>query len=427
MEETAMKSLSRRTFLKTTAVASVAAGRVVAQASSQKIRVGIFGCRVRGPQVAHAFHRNGKFEIATLCDCDRGMIDEGMKRLGKILPSPPRVEQDFRRVLDDKSIDAVVVATPDHWHAAMTVMALAAGKHVYVEKPFSYNIADGRAMLLAAEKNPRLALQVGTQHRSCDHIREAGEFVRAGNLGKVGMVRCWLTAERPVIPKVPDSQPPAGFNFDLWVGPAPMRPFNEPKVHYNWHFIRDLGTGDMGNWGAHWLDSARQMLQLDVPTAVSGLGNRVVDDEKEWPDTATVLYEFPGLHVLWELRQWTTHGLNGRGGGVEINGEKGTVLMDRSGWWFHPKGSKAEPVAHKGTPMEEPHVENFAQCIVGQANPNAPAAEGFRSAVLCHLGNITSVLNRRVEFDPATMSIKGDAEAKAMESREYRAPWTLDV
>ncbi len=369
-----MSALSRRSFLKTTAVASLAvAGRGAAQSRSQKIRVGVLGCRNRGWQLAQAFQTNGRFEVATMCDCDTAMFDLAMKQIGKKLPNPPRFEQDFRKVLDDKSLDAIAVAAPDHWHAAMAVMALNAGKHVYLEKPFSYNIADGKAILAAVKKHPELTLQVGTQHRSCDHIREAGEFVRSGKIGKVGMVRCWFTADRPVIPKVPDTQPPAGFDFDLWVGPAPVRAYNEPKVHYNWHFIRDLGTGDMGNWGAHWLDSARQMLQLDVPTAVSGLGNRVVNDQKEWPDTASVLYEFPGLHILWELRQWTTHGPNNKFGGVEINGDQGTVIMDRDGWWYHPKGKKAEPVAHKATPMEEPHVENFAACIAGEAKPNAPA------------------------------------------------------
>lgn len=423
-----MSAFSRRSFLKTAAVTTaVAAGRSVAQASPQKIRVGVLGCRTRGWQVAQAFQENGKFEIVTMCDCDPAMFDHAMKQM-KGLPSQPKFEKDFRRVLEDKTLDAIVVATPDHWHAAMAIMALKAGKHVYLEKPFSYNIADGKAILAAVEKNPKLTLQVGTQHRSCGHIREAGEFIQAGNLGKVGMVRCWYTADRVVIPKVPDSTAPAGFDFDLWVGPAPMRAYNEPKVHYNWHFIRDLGTGDMGNWGAHWLDSARQMLKLDVPTAVSGLSNKVVDDQKEWPDTATILYEFPNLHIVWELRQWTNFGPNDRFGGIEINGDKGTAIVDRSGWWFYPKGGKkTDVVAHQAQQMQEPHVENFAACIAGDAKPAAPAAEGFRSAVMCHLGNIASVLNRRIEFCPKSMSIQNDTQAQAMESREYRAPWTLEV
>lgn len=424
-----MSSVSRRNFLKTTAAAAslAAARRGLAEGRTQKIRVGILGCRNRGNQLAQAFQRNGSFEVVTLCDCDRAMYDEAMRKIEKDLPNRPGYERDFRRVIEDKTLDVIAVATPDHWHACMAVMALNAGKHVYLEKPFSYNIADGKAIVAATKKNPKLVLQVGTQHRSCQHIRDAGEFVRSGKIGKVGMARCWFTANRPVIDKVADTPPPEGFDFDLWVGPAPMRPHNAPKVHYNWHFIRDLGTGDMGNWGAHWLDSARQMLNLDVPTAVSGLSNKVTDDQKEWPDTATILYEFPKLHILWELRQWTEYGINGKFGGVEINGDEGSVFMDRGGWKYFPKSRKAEPVEYKGTAMEEPHVQNFVDCIAGQAKPNAPAEEGFRSAVLCHLGNIASVLNRRVQFDPATMSIKGDTEAQAMQSREYRAPWKLDV
>ncbi len=424
-----MSSVSRRAFLKTAAVAGslAATGRARAQASAnERIRIGILGCRTRGHQLAQAFHQCGRFEVAAMADCDTAMYDNAMKILEKTLPAKPRLEQDFRRVLDDKSIDAIAVAAPDNWHAAMTVMGHAAGKHVYWEKPFSYNSAEGKAMVAAGKKHSKLALQVGTQHRSCQHIRDAAAFIKSGGVGKVGMARCWLVDQRPTIPKVANSKPPASMDFDLWVGPAAMRPYNEPKVHYNWHFIRDLGTGDMGNWGAHWLDSARQMLELDVPSTVSGLSNKVTDDEKEWPDTVSVLYRFPSLHIVWELRQWSQYGIGGKSGGVEINGDKGTVFMDRSGWWFYEKGKKA-PQAHKGTSMVPEHVTNFADCVAGRAKPNAPAIEGFKSAVLCHLGNIASVLNRQIKFDAATMSIKDDAEAEAMQSREYRAPWTLDV
>ena len=422
-----MHTPTRRTFLKTAAVAGTvaAAGRADTQApAKERIRAAVIGCRSRGWQLANAFGRSGRFEVAVMADCDRAMFGVAAKETSKVLPSPPRFEQDFRRILDDASIRAVVIATPDHWHACMAVMALAAGKQVYLEKPFSFNIDDGKAILAAMARHPQQTLMVGTQHRSCEHIRQAGEFIRKGGIGKVGMVRCWYAADRPAVPKVPDSTPPATFDFDLWVGPAPLRPYNEPKVHYNWHFMRSLGTGDMGNWGAHWLDSARQMLDLDVPTAVSGLSNKVIRDEKEWPDTATILYEFPSLHILWELRQWSTYGIGGKFGGVEVNGDAGTVVMDRGGWWIFPKGDA--PDAHPATPMEEPHVANFADCIAGTAKPNAPAQEGFRSAVMCHLGNIASVLNRRVEFDPQTMSIRNDPQAEAMQGRAYRSPWKLE-
>jgi predicted dehydrogenase len=426
-----MATLPRRTFLKTAALAGTAAvaSRTYAQgASKDRIQMGVIGCRTRGWQLANTFARSGRYDVVAMADCDKAMWEVATRQTAKTLPKPPRFEQDFRRILEDKSIQAVAVAAPDHWHACMAVMALAAGKHVYLEKPFSYNINDGKAILAAVAKYPKQALIVGTQHRSCAHVREAGEFIRSGGIGKVGMARCWFTTERPVIDKVPDSTPPAGFDFDLWVGPAPMRAYNEPKVHYNWHFIRDLGTGDMGNWGAHWLDSTRQMLQLDVPTAVSAVSGKVTPDEKEWPDTATILYQFPTLHVVWELRQWTTYGIGGKSGGIEVNGDAGSVFLDRGGWSFYPRGKKpAEAEVHKGAPMDEEHVVNFADCIAGTAKPNAPAEEGFRSAVMCHLGNIASVLNRRVEFDPKTMSIKNDPQAEAMQGREYRAPWKLEV
>ncbi len=429
-----MAPLSRRTFLKTAAVTGslVGSARANSASASEHITTAVIGCRNQGWQLARLFHLSKRFKVAALCDCDSASFDTAMKQLEKVPPvdaSPlaPRYEKDFRRVLDDASMDAVVIATPDHWHALIAVMALDAGKHVYLEKPFAFNIADSKSILAALERHPKLTLQVGTQHRSAAHIREAGEFLRSGGAGKVGFCRCWQTHNRPVLPKVDDTPPPATLDYDLWTGPAPLRPYNEKRVHYNWHFMKDYGTGDTGNWGAHWMDTARQILDLDLPTAVSGLGRKVIDDVKEWPDTSTILYDFPELTMIWELRLYSHCGVNNRFGGVEAVGTKGTVLVDRGGWWFTPNGDpkKVEVVAHRSSPMSEPHVANFADAIVGQARPNAPAIEGARSVTLCHLANIAAALNRRIEFDPRTLSIKGDPEAQAMQSREYRAPWKM--
>ncbi|HOB75062.1 MAG TPA: Gfo/Idh/MocA family oxidoreductase [Phycisphaerae bacterium] len=421
-------SVTRREFTKravvTGAAMATARSAVAAVGANEKIRVGVIGCRTRGHQVASTFAGTGRFEIVSLCDCDAAMLDQGMTVLDKKLPHPPRPERDFRRLLDDKGVDVIVNATPDHWHALITVLALQAGKHVYVEKPACYNVRDGQAMVAAARRYPKLVVQVGSQQRSGPHFLEAKAFIAEGGLGKVGFARGWFTTDRGVVPIVPDGAPPEGFDYDLWVGPAPYRPFNEKKVHYNWHFVRDYGTGDLGNWGAHWLDSIRQLLDLDVPRAVMATGGTyVVRDAKEFPDTQTVLYEYPHLTLAWELREWSPFPMNGMGGGIEIRGEKGALTIDRSGWTFHPHNG--QPQRHKGTGQEVPHALNFADCIAGAARPAASIEQGVKTCVLIHLGNIATFTKRRLEWDADKETIANDAEAARMLGREYRAPWTL--
>lgn len=423
-----MRFVTRRNFLKASAaLATVSAVRPALASPGDRIRTAIIGCHRRGPQVGGAMVKSGQFEIATLCDCDDAMIASALKENADLFQNAPKTEKDFRRVLDDKDIDAVVVATPDHWHALMTVMALAAGKHVYVEKPASYNIADGKAMVAAQAKYAKQVVQVGTQQRSGDHFKEAKAFIQAGGLGKVGFARACIIHDRGVLPIIPDSPPPESLDYDMWIGPAPMRPHNTNRVHYNWHFIREYGTGEMGNWGAHWLDIVRFSLDLDLPKSVSGLGGQfVVKDAKEWPDTQTTLIEYPELTVLWEQRLWSAFGIGGKGCHAEFHGEKGALVINRGGWVFYPKGEKDKTEEHPKSDLEGPHVKNFADCIRGQGTPAASIEEGHKTAVLCHLSNISTMLNRRVVFDAASQSIVGDNEAAQWQSRACRAPWNIE-
>jgi len=416
--------LTKRAVVAGVALAGARPARGVAGAN-ERIRVGVIGCRVRGHQDAATFAHSGRFEIASLCDCDAAMLDVAIGEL-RNLPVKPRLERDFRRLLDDKGIDAIVNATPDHWHALITVLALEAGKHVYVEKPACHNVQDGEAMVAAQRRHPRLVVAVGTQQRSGDHFLEARSFIKEGGLGRIGFARAWFTTDRGTVPIVPDSEPPAGFDYDMWLGPAPFRPFNREKTHYNWHFVRDLGTGDMGNWGAHWLDSARHLLDLDVPGAVMATGGTyVIHDAKEFPDTQTVLYEYPHMTLVWELREWSPHPINNLGGGVEIRGEKGALIIDRGGWTFHPH--KGEPQRHKGSEMVVAHAKNFAACIAGDARPAAGIEEGCKTCVLIHLGNLATFTHRRLEWDAAAETIAHDPEAARLLGRDYRAPWKMPV
>lgn len=421
--------ISRRTFLKTsTALAAASILGPAANAANERINVGIIGCRNRGPQVAESMMGTGLFNITTICDCDEMMLAKAIEENRQVFKHPPKQERDFRRLLEDPSIDAVVVAAPDHWHAMMTVMALDAGKHVYLEKPASYNIEDGKAMVAAQAKHAKQVIQVGTQQRSGKHFREAKEFIASGGLGKVAFCRASFITEREVVPVIPDTDPPPTLDYEMWIGPAAMRPFNENLVHYNWHFLYNTGTGDMGNWGAHWLDVIRWLLDLDLPISVSGYGGRfVVNDAKEWPDTQTVLYEFPALTVAWELRHWSRFMPGGGDGNCcEFDGDKGSLIVDRSGWAFYPREEKAKKEPHPRSDLEVPHAQNFADAIRGKAKLNAPIEEGHKSAVMCHLGNISAVLNRQVRFDPAGQVILGDDVAAKWSRREYRAPWRLE-
>ena len=428
-----MTQITRRHFsLGLLTAGTLAAAKASARGAfpaNERIRAAVIGCRIRGPQLAKRVLRVRRLELAALCDCDLEVLAGARRKIAAETELPPRLQavQDFRRILDDPSIDAVFIATPDHWHAIMMLMALQTGKHVYVEKPASYNIEEGKAMVAGHRKYPRQAVLVGTQQRSSPHFAEARRFVKSGALGHVGFVRAWITNDKGFLPRVPDRDPPRTLDYDLWLGPAPDRPYNENRLHYNWHFMRDTGTGYMGNWGAHWLDVARWFLDLGLPRAVSGHGVKAVGDIKEWPDTHTALYEYPGLTLLWEQRIWTGYALNDKPCGVEFHGVSGALFIDRHGWTFYPKDADRRPVSHPGTEegMTLRHVEHFAACMDNQTNPASDIGEGHKTAVLCHLGNIAATVGRRIEFDGAREMIRNDNEAAALMSRQYRDSWRL--
>lgn len=420
-----MNMLTRRNFLIGTATTALAAGMARRAAANDRIAVALIGCRNRGHQVAHTCLRTGRFDLITVCDCDSAMADRGLEELKPVLPTRPKVERDFRRVLDDPNVDAVINATPDHWHAMITALALEAGKHVYLEKPATHHFSEGEFLIKAQEAHPKSIILVGTQQRSAPHFADAKAFIQSGGLGKVGFCRAWITSNRDVLAVKPDAAPPETLDYDLWLGPAPNRPYNENRVHYNWRFFRDYGTGEMGNWGAHWIDTVLWFMDLGFPNAVSGHGGQfITKDVKEWPDTQTVLYEYPELTLLWEQRIWTKSPINGKRNGAEFCGEKGTLIIDRGGYTVFPKDGEPKVYGDGGHDMEENHSAHFAECIAGSASPVADIAAGHQSAALCHMGNIAVTLNRRLEFDRATRQFT-DAAANEQLTRPYREPWSL--
>ncbi len=420
-----MSALNRRRFLQTSAASVAALSAVTAAGAAdkpnEKIVMAVLGVNGRGRGLLQGFSSRDDVEIAALCDPDENAANRALKVVSSKQKRTPKVVQDLRRIFDDRDIHAVAIATPDHWHALATIWACQAGKHVYVEKPVSHNLIEGRRMVEAARKYDRV-VQVGTQRRSGAHFQSAAEFVRSGKLGKVPFVRTWIAGHRKTIGHKADAAVPAGVDYDLWLGPAPKRPFNPNRFHYNWHWNWDYGTGELGNNGIHMLDVARMVLGLDAPRAIScGGGKLFYDDDQQTPDTQVAVFDFPGTTVVWEHRIWSKTGAEGEPSGVILYGEKGTLVFDKKGWHVQD-GVEA---SDKASEIEAPHLRNFLDCIRSHKRPNADIEEGHKSTRLCHLGNIAYRVGRRLTFDASTETLRGDAEANQLLGRTYRPPFVL--
>ena len=416
-----MPDIDRRTFLGAAGVVAVS-GRLAASApASERVRLGVIGVRSRGAELAREFAGRDDVEVVALCDVDESLPGKAVGAVEKISGKAPRVEKDFRRLLDDKGIDAVAVATPDHWHALLAVMACQAGKDVYTEKPASHNVVEGRRMVEAARKYNRV-VQIGTQRRSMGHVKDAVEYVHSGDLGRVGMARAWIHQKRSPIGHGSPGPVPEGVDYAMWQGPAPERPFIKNHFHYNWHWFWNWGTGELGNNGIHGLDVARWGLGVDAPlTVTSGGGKFVFDDDQEVPDTQVVTWEFPRACLVWEHRMWSRHGTEGKGFGIAFYGDKGTLIVDEKGWQVEdPDGGKPEtPVGGKATDGLGAHVRNFLDCVRSRQKPNADVEIGHLSTRLCHLGNIAQRVGRKLTFEPAREAFKDAPDADKLLSREY--------
>ncbi|WZO96687.1 Gfo/Idh/MocA family oxidoreductase [Isosphaeraceae bacterium EP7] len=396
--------------------AAVAGSRLTRGAGpNDRVRVAVIGVHSRGVDLVNEFARQPGAELVAICDIDPSTFAKPLKTAEAAGIPAPRTEADFRKILEDKSIDAIAVATPDHWHALMTVMGCQAGKDVYVEKPASHNVVEGRRMIEASRKYGRI-VQVGTQRRSMPHIHDAVAYVKSGALGKVGMARAWIHQQRKPIGKGAPGPVPEGVNYDLWQGPALDRPFMANRFHYNWHWFWNWGTGEIGNNGIHGVDVARWGLGVDTPTTVtSGGGKYVFDDDQEVPDTQIVTWDYPGTCIVWEHRMWSKHGEEGSGFGIAFYGDAGTLIVDSKGWHVED-GPEA---GGKQTEGQAAHVKNFLDCVRSRQAPAADVEIGHASTRLCHMGNIAHRLGRKLTWDAATESFGKDNEANALLSREY--------
>ena len=422
--------VSRRQFLGASAknAAGVAVGMVALAgatakaAPSDRVRVATIGVRNQGKTLAAGLAGLPDAEVVALCDVDESLRPAAVRAVVEVQGKAPRWERDFRRILEDRSIDAVVIATPDHWHALMTILACQAGKDVYVEKPVSHNVEEGRQMVAAARRHDRV-VQSGLQQRSGHHFQTAVDFVRSGKLGAVHLAKAWTVHRRKPIGHKRDGVAPQGVDYDLWLGPAAMRPFNANRFHYNWHWFWDYGTGELGNWGAHMLDVARWGLGVEWPSRVSAAGGRFhFDDDQETPDTLIVNYAYPAATIVWEHRLWSTHGVEGRSAAAAFYGEKGTLVVDRGGWKVY---DSTETIASDTSEQLGSHLRNFVDCVKTRSRPAADIETGHVSSALCHLGNIAHRIGREVTFDPAQGSFGTANEANVLLSRSYRSPWEL--
>lgn len=429
VEEFKQYEINRREFLNSSAknAAGMAAGVVglgaVAKASTrERVRLGVIGVRSQGKALATSMAAFSDAEVTAICDVDQSLLPVVSQAVEDVQGFAPRQHSDFRQVLDDPTIDAVVVATPDHWHALMTIMACQAGKDVYVEKPVSHNIAEGCAMVAAARHHGRV-VQSGLQQRSGAHFRTAVELVRSGGLGQVRLAKAWTVHRRKPIGTRRDASPPATVDYEMWLGPAPARTFNPNRFHQNWHWFWDYGTGELGNWGVHMLDVARWGLGVDLPTQISASGGRYhFDDDQETPDTLVVNYGFPAATITWEHRHWSSHGVEGRSAAAAFYGEDGTLVIDRGGWKVY---DRKETLTADSSELARAHQRNFLDCIKTRQQPAADIEIGHLSSTLCHLGNIAYRLGRGVSFDPGKLDFGDDSEANALLGREYRQPWKL--
>jgi len=390
-----MNNLTRRDFVKSTVAVSAAMALPFSKArgANDDLRVGVAGVRGRGGGLADEFNDLDGVRLVALCDVDSEVLDKRVKqfkdRNGKVAGYG-----DYRRMLEDKSIDIVAVATPDHWHTPIAAASVVAGKDVYVEKPLSHTIAEGRLLVSLARKHGRI-VQHGTQARSSSGIREGIEYLKSGKLGKIRMAKAIDCQLRGPIGREPDSETPPGVNYDLWLGPAPKRPFNKNR----------LGVG--------------------MPKAVSCSGTQLFyDDDHETPDTQVATFEYEDVYLMYEMRLWTPYGLEGHDNGDIFYGDEGTMSIGRKGWQVIFKNGKEGPSGSRGSYS---HAENFIKAVRSRkaSDLNADVEVGHRSATLCHMANIAMRVGRRLKFDAANERFIDDAEANTYLTKQYRKGYEL--
>ncbi len=397
-------------------------------APSDRIRVAVLGVNGRGQDHIRGFLGQPDAELVMLCDPDRQLLEKRAAALQEKTGRKIQIEQDLRRVFDSKDVDVVSIATPNHWHALATIWACQAGKDVYVEKPASHNVWEGRKMVEAAHKHKRI-VQHGVQLRSSEALREAVGLLGQGVIGKVYMSRGLVFRWRASIGKKTREAAPDYLDWNIWQGPAEERQFSRRYVHYNWHWHWDYGNGDVGNQGIHETDMCLWGLGLEkLPSKITSMGGKFLfDDDKETPEVQTSTYLFPAENkmIQFEVRHWCTNEEHGVGVGNIFYGSDGYMLIRGYDTYEVYLGQKREkgPARKAGGD----HYANFLKAVRSRntADQHGPVESAHLSSALAHLGNISFRLGRQLEFDPARERFTGDAQANDMLTRNYRAPFVV--
>ncbi|HOX57943.1 MAG TPA: Gfo/Idh/MocA family oxidoreductase [Candidatus Paceibacterota bacterium] len=431
-------SINRRNFLKQTSALAAGLGVLGGAASlrgarspNEKVVVAIIGCNGRGMAHISGYLALPNAEIGYICDVDSRAVEKGIAAVAKKQQRRPQGVKDFRTILEKADLDAVSIAMPEHWHAPATILACAAGKHVYIEKPGSHNLRESELMVAAARKYKRV-VQMGNQRRSWPWVIESIQALHAGELGKVSFARGWYANRRTSIGRGKPAPVPEWLDYGLWQGPAPERPFQDNIIHYNWHWFWNWGTGESGNNGVHMLDLARWGLQVDLPSRITCGGNRYFyQDDWETPDTMGATFDYGDKGIAWDCQSCAPRGFEGASVGVNFYGEKGCLAMAGNNTTIYDLNNKVlREIKSKRDGLfdfDSVHFANFLDGIREGKELKSEIEEGQKSTVLCHLANIAWRTGHTINFDPKTRRIVGDEAATAFASRTYRPGWEPKV
>ncbi len=429
----ASPTTTRRHFLKTTTAAAAAtalSSPLRAQNSDQPLVVAVVGTGGRGTKLASNFENVEGVIVGYVCGVDRSAAVKAAATVARIKERTPKVETDFRKILEDDSVDIIAIGTTDHWHAIIGILACKAGKHVYVEKPCSHNPREGELFVEASRKHA-VRVQMGNQRRSHPHIIEGMQLLHDGTIGKVYYSHCFYQSARGTIGAGKKVDPPAHLDWDLWQGPALREPWRDNLHPYNWHFFWTWGTGELGNNGVHMLDVGRWGLDVDYPTRVTSAGNRYrFDDDQQTPDTQVATFEFADEKMLtWEALSCSKHGLGPAGIIATFIGEKGAMDILNDCYVLYDELNKVVAKVTGGVPLDLYHTQNFIDAIRAgsSGNLNSEIAEGHKSTLLCHLGNIAWRTGRTLTCDASNGHILGDEDAMKLWTRDYAPGWQPEV
>ncbi len=436
---------TRRTFIKLSALgaAGMALGTSARSYSriigaNERLNFAIIGLHGRGYAHLDGVRFGENSAVTHVCDVDRRELDKFARAVEEAAGAAPAKSTDFRRILDDPQVDAITIATPEHWHAPMAVMGLQAGKHVYVEKPCSHNPREGELLVAAQQKYGKL-VQMGNQQRSSRHTQEIIGRIHAGLIGRPYFGKAWYVNARTSIGTGKVVPVPDYLDWELWQGPAPRRPYKDNIHPYNWHWFWHWGTGETLNNGTHEVDLCRWALQVDYPVRVSAAGGRYhYHDDWEFYDTLVTSYEYPEAMITWECLSCQGKQYYNRGRGVTIHGTQGTVLIDRDGYQVYTPDDKLleeykQPTINRTQDllsrdeMTNIHFQNFIDGIRKGTPIHSPIAEGNKSVTILQLSNIAWKVKQTLELDPATGHVRGNKKAQGLCKRDYARGWELSI